>query len=165
MEPSTTKVKVNKTSLLGCLAIPMAIGAISGYFSSHGITGWYSTLEKPSFNPPDWIFGPVWTLLYLLMGISLYLLWTVPKGNERNRGLFFFGFQLIFNFLWSILFFTFNSLLLALADLFLMWGCVLGLILVVRRIQPTVAYLQIPYLLWITFAGILNISIAYLNLG
>ncbi|MEO8085304.1 MAG: TspO/MBR family protein, partial [Bacteroidota bacterium] len=124
---------------------------------------WFTTLLKPSFNPPNGIFFPVWTILYVLMGISIYLIWNTFKTPLRQKAFISFGCQLVLNFLWSILFFSCHFILIAIVDILLLWACIIYMITIFRRIHPVAAYLQIPYLLWITFASILNISIYFLN--
>jgi len=103
-----------------CLLIPLVIGGLSGFMTANEISGWFQTLNKPSFNPPNQIFGPVWTLLYLLMGISLYWIWVSPASDLRKKALRIFALQLFFNFCLSILFFSFHLLFLAILCILLM---------------------------------------------
>lgn len=151
--------------LLLCIALPLAVGTLSAYITSHEISGeWFASLAKPSFNPPDKVFGPVWTALYILMGISLFLILNkTPNTPLRKRGIIFFGLQLLLNFFWSILFFSCHLLLFSVIDIIIMWCFILAMIEAFRKIKPIAAYLQIPYLLWVTFATLLNISILTLN--
>lgn len=146
-----------------CLLLPLAIGGISGYATSSGINDWYAHLNKPSFNPPNYLFGPVWTFLYLLMGVSLFMVWRSPVGPNRTQALRIFVLQLTLNFLWSFLFFRFNLPGLALLEIILIWISILTMILLFGRISKPAAYLQIPYLLWVSFATVLNGAIWYLN--
>ena len=147
-------------SILACLIL----GGLSGISTTSAITGWYSTLIKPSFNPPNWIFGPVWTLLYILMGISFALIWN--KGIEKKEiknALGIFVFQFLLNLVWSFLFFGMQNPAIAFIDIVILW---LAIILTVKKFLPidkAAAYLLIPYLLWVSFASLLNISIWYLN--
>jgi translocator protein len=97
--------KSNIIKLILSLILPLSIGAFAGMFTSEAIPGWYATLNRPSFNPPNWLFGPVWTTLYLLMGISFYLIWKQEKSKERNLAMLVFLVQLAFNFAWSFIFF------------------------------------------------------------
>ncbi len=157
---------MNKPAILKLilsLALPLGIGAISGLFTSDAIPGWYETLNKPSFNPPNWIFAPAWTTLYFLMGISLFLIWNQQASRERNRAILVFMLQLFLNFCWSFLFFYFHQIGFAALELILLWLCILSMILIFHKIRPLAAYLNIPYLLWVTFAGILNVSVYFLN--
>lgn len=154
---------IHWTSLLICIAIPMVAGSLSGLATIHAIQDWYTTLTKPSFNPPNYIFGPVWTLLYFLMGISLYLVVQTPKSDVRTAGLILFSIQLILNFSWSFAFFYFQSPAIAMVIILGMWISIVLMILNFFKLSSTAAYLQIPYLLWVSFASILNGAIWYLN--
>ncbi len=151
--------------LLGCILLPVLIGGFSGFITKNevGAGGWFESLIKPSFNPPNYLFGPVWTALYLLMGISLIMIWNSKSHTERKNALVIFAVQLFLNFWWSILFFRFHLLQGALVDIFALWVCIVLMILVFKKINPLSAYLQLPYLLWVTFATVLNASILFLN--
>ena len=141
--------------LVGLFATPFTIVAIST---------WYTTLIKPSFSPPNWLFGPVWILLYFLMGVAAYLVW--EKGWKRKpvrTALNFFFIQLVLNFLWSVLFFGLHSPILGLMDIILLLVFIVMTIWQFKKISPTAAYLLIPYLLWVSFATLLNFSIVVLN--
>jgi translocator protein len=143
---------------------PLALGSISGYITSDKINSWwFDSLKKHSFQPHDKIFDCVWATLYLLMGISLYLLWKSPKSNLRKSALWIFGIQLFLNFWWSILFFSFHLLFISIIDIALMWVLIVYMTLQFRRTKASAAYLNIPYLLWVNFATVLNISIWILN--
>ena len=122
---------------------------------------WYSLLNKPAFNPPDWIFGPVWTTLYLMMTIAIWLFWHT-KNRDINTVYIYF-IHLIFNTTWSIVFFVFHNIELALVVLILLIALIINLILRFRRVKMISAYLMIPYLLWCSYALILNISLIILN--
>jgi tryptophan-rich sensory protein len=155
--------KANLLKLIISLVLPVGIGAIAGIFTMKAIPTWYETLNKPSFNPPNWIFGPVWTTLYFLMGISLFLIWKLEAGKERNRAIGAFIIQLLLNFFWSFLFFYFHQLGLALVEVIILWISILIMILFFYRLRPVAAYLNIPYILWVTFASILNAAYYFLN--
>ena len=150
-------------TILICLLIPLAIGGISGFATATSITDWYVTLNKPSFNPPNYLFAPVWTTLYALMGISLFLVWKSPEGRDRNNALVIFAVQIALNFIWSFLFFKFNLVGVALVEIVLLWISILMMIIFFRRISKLAAFLQIPYLLWVSFASVLNAAIWFLN--
>jgi benzodiazapine receptor len=150
-------------TLLICLLLPLAIGGLSGFATASGIHDWYVTLHKPTFNPPNYLFGPVWTTLYLLMGVSLFLIVRSPAGTDRSRGLVIFALQLTLNFFWSFLFFKFNFIGVAFLEIVMIWVSILLMIITFSRVSKSAAYLQIPYLLWVSFATILNGSIWYLN--
>ena len=150
-------------SLLFCVGGMVLIGSISGLANAGNITGWYATLHKPSFNPPNYLFGPVWTILYMLMGISLYLILQSPKTDARNTALIIFAFQMALNFSWSFLFFYFKWPGIAFIEILIMWIAIIMMILTFYRISPPAAYMQVPYLLWVSFASVLNGAIWYLN--
>jgi benzodiazapine receptor len=146
-----------------CLVVPLTIGAISGIANSSGLKDWYFNLNKPSFNPPNYLFGPVWSFLYLLMGVSFYLILQETKSPIRKKAISIFILQLFLNFLWSFLFFKFQLLGLAFIEILLIWLSILWMILEFKKLNKTAAYLQIPYLLWVSFASLLNGTIWWIN--
>ncbi len=150
-------------ALIISIAIPLAVGGIAGRATTSNLEPWYASLEKPIFQPPNYLFGPVWTLLYILMGISLYLIWKSPSGTARTKALGIFALQLALNFGWSFIFFSFQWLGAALAWIILLWVVIAIQIGIFLRVNKTAAYLQIPYLLWVTFATLLNAAIWRLN--
>ncbi len=157
---------MNATSvikLIVAVGLPLASGAIAGIFTARAIPEWYATLNQPSFNPPNWIFGPVWTVLYLLMGISLFLVWQTPPGQQRTIALVAFLIQLMLNFGWSFLFFYFKQIGLALAEIIVLWLAIIVMIVLFYRVRPLSAWINIPYFLWVTFASILTASYFRLN--
>jgi tryptophan-rich sensory protein len=143
--------------------LPVGIGGIAGLFTAEAVPGWYATLNQPSFNPPNWIFGPVWTTLYLAMGISLFLVWKENYSRERNIAIVVFLIQLALNFAWSLIFFHFKMIGLALVEIILLWISILSMLFLFYRIKPVAAYINIPYLLWVAFATMLNASYYILN--
>lgn len=145
------------------LALPLLIGVTASIATATGVSSWYMTLEKPFFNPPNWIFGPVWTVLYLLMGVSSYLVYRSPAGGQRQLGLDVYAVTLLLNFAWSFLFFYFESPGLAFMEILILWFFILAMIIFFYRARPLAGLLQIPYLAWVTFATILNGSIWWLN--
>lgn len=149
--------------LLLCLLIPLAVGFLSGMATAESITTWYAGLNKPFFQPPNYLFGPVWTLLYTLMGISLFLVLRVGPHPLRSRAIVIFSLQLVLNALWSFIFFAFRSPGWALLEIVLMWTCILYMIFIFGRIKRIAGLLQIPYLLWVSFATALTAAIFYLN--
>jgi tryptophan-rich sensory protein len=149
--------------LIVSLLLPLGLGAIAGMFTAEAIPGWYASLNRPSFNPPDWVFGPVWTALYLLMGISLFLIWKQKTTKVRNLSIFVFFIQQILNVGWSFIFFYFNRIDLALFEIILLWISIVIMMVLFFKIKPLAAYLNIPYLLWVTFAAILNAAYFFLN--
>ena len=146
--------------LIISILLPFLASAIGGLFTASSVSTWYLDLNKPFFNPPSWIFGPVWTLLYLLIGISLYLVW-IKKYDKTS--FVFFGIQLVLNALWSILFFGLKMPLYAFIEIVLLWAAILITIVYFYIINKTSAYLLIPYILWVSFAAILNFAIFILN--
>lgn len=155
--------KAKLFKLLGSLILPISLGSIAGIITANEISAWYASLNKPSFNPPGYLFGPVWSALHILMGVSMFLIWNTIKTKLRQKALTVFGIQLFFNFWWSILFFSLHTILLALVDILLLWFLIIYMITLFKKIKPIAAYLQIPYLAWVTFATVLNICIWYLN--
>lgn len=140
-------------------------GLIGSFFTASSIDTWYAALQKPGFNPPDWIFGPVWVALFVLMGISLYLVWEKGiKAKGVKTALIFFGMQLLLNMLWSIIFFGLQSPLYASIEIIILWLAILFTILKFYKISKPAAYLLVPYILWVSFAVVLNISIVIINL-
>jgi benzodiazapine receptor len=149
--------------LIVSIILPLALGAIAGMFTSQSVPEWYATLNSPSFNPPNWIFGPVWTTLYILMGISLFLIWKQDMSKARNLAILVFMFQLLLNFGWSFIFFYFNKIGFALIEIILLWISIVVMLVLFYKIKPIASYINIPYLLWVTFATVLNGSYYFLN--
>ena len=146
-----------------CILLPLLIGGISGYASASGINIWYMGLNKPFFNPPNYLFGPVWSLLYILMGISFYRILQSTPNEIRRKAIIIFCIQLVLNFCWSFLFFRFQMLAISFIEIIIMWISIATMIYTFTKIDKTAAYLQIPYLLWVSFASVLNGAIWYLN--
>jgi translocator protein len=141
-----------------------AVGIVSGLLTQQETATWFSTLEKPTWNPPAYLFGPVWTTLYLLMGISLWLIWKCDAPEtQKLRAELTFAVQLFLNFMWSILFFKCHSPLLAFIDILLMIVVILMTIGRFARMSKLAAWLLIPYLAWVCFATVLNYNIWLLN--
>jgi translocator protein len=154
---------VQIAKLVVAIALPLTVGGIAGMFTTEAIPDWYATLNQPSFNPPNWIFGPVWTLLYILMGISIYLIWNLAPGKSRQQAMAVFLVQLLLNFAWSFCFFYFKRIDLALVNIVLLWGTIVFMLNRFNRLKPMAAYINIPYLLWVTFAAVLNAAYFILN--
>lgn len=149
-----------------CIAIPMATGGLAGYITSDDSSGvWYQALAKPAFQPPGWVFGPVWTTLYFLMGVGLFLVWRAPASRARTAAMGLFGGQLVLNFFWSLIFFQWHLLGVAVAEIVLMWVAIVAMMVAFWRVRPVAAYLQIPYIAWVTFATVLTSAIYWLNRG
>ena len=154
----------NIPSLIVCVLICLAVGGLAAFATQSSVTTWFPTLNKPFFNPPSWLFGPVWTTLYILMGVALWLVWNAPETHpQRKNGIIIFAIQLIFNFLWSFLFFGMKNPLFALFDIVLMLITITLTIIIFRKINTKTTPLLVPYLAWVSFATLLNVSIWWLN--
>lgn len=155
----------NLPKLLTSLVLCQAAGLIGSFFTAPAIPTWYAALEKPAFSPPNWVFAPVWFLLYLMMGVALYLVWTAKKSPSRTKqwALTFFGLQLALNSAWSIIFFGLKNPFYALIDLIALLLVLIATILFFWKISRTAAWLLLPYLAWGMFAALLNASIWQLN--
>ncbi len=150
--------------LIVSVGIPMSIGGIAGYFTSSSVDGWFTTIVKPSFNPPNWLFAPVWTALYIMMGIAFYIVWISDADKKtKNTAILIYAFQLVANFLWSFIFFYTQQPGWALVDIGLMWILILLTIFQFGKISSAAAWLLVPYICWVSFASILNFAIWKLN--
>jgi tryptophan-rich sensory protein len=147
-------------SLCGALALTVCAGLIGTYFSAPAIPTWYAALAKSPLNPPGWVFGPVWGVLYLLMGVSLHLVWRNGLKREGVKAAVeFFFLQLFLNALWSIFFFGMQNVLLAYMENVLLWFAVLATISAFYRVSRPAAWLLVPYICWVSFAGYLNFEV------
>jgi tryptophan-rich sensory protein len=156
--------KVNVFRLLASVMVCQLAGVIGSIFTASSLEGWYFLLEKPTFNPPSWVFFPVWTILYTLMGISFYLVWKQGiKEREVKTGVFLFGLQLGLNTLWSLLFFGLKSPYYAFLEILILWAAILLTIIQFWKISKSASLLLIPYILWVSFAALLNYQIWVLN--
>ncbi len=154
----------NFLKLAGSIVLCELVGIISTSFTIASIPTWYRALNKPFFSPPNWVFGPVWTILYALMGVSLYLVWKRGAKNKKaKKAVLYFMIQLAFNFLWSLVFFGLHSPMLAFVTIVFLWITILVSIMKFYPLSKTAAYLLIPYIIWVSFASILNLSIVVLN--
>ena len=149
--------------LITAVSLTVVLGAVGGLVTAPEIPTWYAGLTKPSFNPPNWLFGPVWTTLYILMGISCYLVWKQPPSTERNRALSVFIIQFVLNFCWSFIFFGMHATGWALAEMILLWITILITIFSFARFSKTAAWLLVPYISWVSFAMLLNGAIWRFN--
>jgi tryptophan-rich sensory protein len=154
----------NTLRLFITIVICEGAGIIGSIFTTSSIGTWYTGIIKPSFNPPNWIFGPVWTTLFLLMGVSLYLVWMEKFSGTNIKGaITVFGIQLGLNVLWSVIFFGLHSPLWALVCLIVLWLTILLTMIKFYPISRLAAWLLLPYILWVSFAGVLNFFIFRLN--
>ncbi|MBT8310356.1 MAG: tryptophan-rich sensory protein [Flavobacteriaceae bacterium] len=152
------------TKILIAVAVCLFVGFLSGFATQSSVSDWYADLNKPSFNPPNWIFGPVWTVLYVLMGIAAGIVWS--KGFHHKwvkTAMYHFLFQLIFNAAWSLVFFGMRSPTYALLIIIILLTLIILTMKWFRVVNKTAALLLVPYLLWVSFASILNYSIWQLN--
>ncbi|WP_124067664.1 TspO/MBR family protein [Clostridium sp. E02] len=153
-------MKLEKKSIV-YLLLPLVVGALSGILTGNGMN-LYKNLNQPALSPPGWIFPVVWTILYLLMGLGSYLVAT-SYSPYKDKALLYYIIQLILNFLWSPVFFILNNYVLAFFILLLLWYFIIKMIASFWQVNKIAALLQIPYLLWVTFAGYLNLAIIFLN--
>ncbi len=153
---------IKRAGLVALFIVIAFLPSLSAVFVKTG--GWYAAvLDKPSWNPPNWIFGPVWTMLYTLIGLAGYFAWTRGTREDRSTAFNVYGAQLLLNALWTPLFFGLHRISWALADLVMMWFMILFNIVLFSQRSRLAAWLLIPYLLWVSFAGVLNAAIVMLN--
>lgn len=153
----------NLPKLIISIALCEAVGILSTSFTLAAIPEWYSALVKPPFSPPNWVFGPVWILLYLMMGVSFHYIWQLGWKKKIKVAGYYFGAQLALSFLWSVAFFGLRSPLLGLVNIITLW---IFIVLTMKHFYPLskiAFYLLVPYLLWIIFATLLNGAIVLLN--
>lgn len=154
-------VKVLK--LITSLAIPFAAGLIGNLATRPNIPGWYAGLEKPFFSPPNWVFGPVWTILYILIGLSLYLVWQQQTKQPKGRAYVAFVVQMVLNTLWSLVFFGLRQPLGGMAVIVMLMVSIVWYMVEVGKISKPARYLLIPYVAWVGFATVLNMALVLLN--
>lgn len=159
------KLKIG--TLIVFIALAELAGVIGSVFTTPSIPTWYASLIKPSFQPPAWVFGPVWTTLFALMVIAAYLVYM--KGGEKlwtkqkKVALALFSGQLILNILWSVIFFGWNNPGLAFVEIIALWLAILATIIAFAKVSKPAAWLLVPYILWVSFASVLNFAIFWLN--
>ena len=157
-------VKFPWLKLIVALILPQLAGAVGGFFSAASVLTWYPILLKPSFTPPGWIFGPVWGILYVMMGLALFFVLISGQGKDKVRfAVGFFCVHLFINTLWSILFFGLRDPFLAFIDIIILWLMIAALVFIFWRIRKFAGALMIPYWLWVSFAGVLNYTIWKMN--
>ncbi len=150
--------------LIISVAICLAVGGGASIFTVSSISNWYQFLQKPAFNPPNWIFSPVWTTLYILMGISLFLIWSNKEKTKRRKWfLIIFILNLVLNFFWSMIFFYWQQPGWAFLEIIPLALSILILIILGWKISKPASWLLVPYFLWVSFASVLNFSIWFLN--
>lgn len=148
---------------IGCIGLVFLLGAIGSFVTIPNIETWYATLQKPTFNPPNWLFGPVWLTLYILIGISLFTLLTTKTKLDKQKVYLIFGVQLCLNLAWPVAFFGLHSPVWALVTIILLFGAIVLTITESWRINKVAAYLLFPYAAWVGFAMVLNTAIVALN--
>lgn len=154
----------NTLKLIISVTIPLLVGGLSGFFTVTGVESWYQTINKPSWNPPNWIFGPVWTALYIMMGVALFLVWkSSGNANTKKLALILFAAQMLLNFFWSFIFFSLQQPGWAFAEIVVLWLLILATIFAFARLNNMAAWLLVPYISWVSFAAILNFTIWQLN--
>ncbi len=145
------------------IAIAEAVGALSGWLTREGSRMFGEAVAQPPLSPPSWLFPVAWGILYALMGFGAARIWTSADSKEKTRGINLYWAQLIVNFFWSLIFFNAQAYGFAFFWLLLLWALVLWMILTFKKVDNLAAYLQIPYLIWLTFAAYLNLGVWYLN--
>jgi len=155
---------VNILKFIASIAICFLVAILGSVFTLPSIPTWYAVLNKPIFSPPNWIFGPVWTVLYFLMAISLYIVWNKNLENKKkDKAIKIFIFQLVLNLLWSLVFFGLHRPLLALITIIILWFSIFITIKYFYKLSKTSGYLLVPYIFWVTLASVLNFAIVILN--
>ncbi|MCC6914044.1 MAG: tryptophan-rich sensory protein [Rhodospirillaceae bacterium] len=149
-------------ALIGFLAACFAVSGLGAFATAGSVGAWYQTLAKPSFNPPDWVFGPVWTALYILIAVAGWRVWR-KMGFSDHKAFAAYGGQLALNLLWSVLFFGIQQPAVAMIDLIVLWIAIAANMILFARHDRTAALLLAPYILWVGFAGVLNAAIVVLN--
>ena len=152
-----------KLALTASVVTCLAAGGIGSFATSAKIPTWYATLSKPSWNPPNWVFGPVWTTLYVLMGVAAWMIWMRAEQPGAGRALVWFAVQLGLNTLWSFVFFSMERPGAAFGEILVLWLAIAATIAAFRPISPIAAALLLPYIAWVTFASVLNFTIWRLN--
>jgi tryptophan-rich sensory protein len=156
-------MRIHYLRLVVCLVICQLAGIIGSIFTTPAIPDWYASLEKPSFSPPNWLFAPVWTFLFLLMGITLYMIWQAYPKKQAKSALLFFLIQLGLNILWSVIFFGLKSPLIAFVEIVILWLAILLTMIKTFEVSKVAGYLLVPYILWVNFAAVLNYFLWRLN--
>ncbi len=149
--------------LVVSVAICLGCAGIGSLLTLPSISTWYKTIRKPRWNPPNWLFGPVWTLLYLCMAVAAWLVWRQSESRSVGLALTLFGIQLALNLAWSAFFFHYHQIGAAVVDVVLLWIFILATTLEFAKVAPAASWLMVPYLAWVTFASILNATVWSLN--
>lgn len=154
----------NSIKLIISVVLALGIGLLGGIFTGPEIQSWFAQLNKPVWNPPNWLFAPVWTVLYIMMGISFYLVWKTKANADTKRwAIIIFLLQFALNFLWSFIFFREHQMGWAFVEIVVLWIAICCTIIAFSRIHTSAAWLLVPYVCWVSFAGILNYTIWQMN--
>lgn len=151
-------------ALILSIILAQMAGAIGSFFTASSVRDWYNLLTMPSFSPPSWVFGPVWLMLYTLMGIAAYLVWLQKKKKGSRRALIVYGIHLGLNTLWSILFFGLHNPGAAFVEILILLGFIVYTCVLFWKIDSRAGWLMVPYILWVSFASVLNGAIYFLNI-
>ena len=157
-------LKQNRLALAFFIALTFGAAFIGSIFTSSSVDSWYRELIKPAWTPPGWIFGPVWTLLYLAMAIAAWLVWRQRAFSNVTAVLLLFAVQLVLNAAWSAVFFGLQNPGLAFLNIVLLWGAIVATMIAFWRIIALAGWLFVPYILWVTFAAALNLAILQMNI-
>jgi len=155
--------KNDVAGLVGFLLLGLAVSTLGGLATSTSVGTWYRALEKPPFNPPDWVFAPVWTTLYVLMAVAAWRIWRLPTSKRRSQALLAYCVQLALNFLWSMLFFGLQAIGMALAEVVFLLSAIIVTLVLFWQLDRVAGMLLLPYPVWVAFATVLNVSLWVLN--
>lgn len=151
--------------LMSWLAVCYGVSAVGAAVTMYAVETWYQGLVKPALSPPDWVFGPVWTVLYGLMALAVWLVWTSEDSVTRRRAIVWFCAQLAANLMWSFVFFGAQRPELGVMDIMVLWALIVATMVFFFKVNRTAGWLMVPYLAWVTFAGYLNWAIWVMNRG
>jgi len=155
--------KINTGKLFVSVLIPLVAGFLGSVFTTPAVKSWYPVINKPTWNPPSWLFGPVWTTLFIMMGVALYLVWSKKVNSKVRIALKMFATQLTLNILWSVFFFGLGNFWLAFGEILVLWVFIFWTIIKFWKVDKTAGALLVPYILWVSFAAYLNLIVASLN--
>ena len=158
-----TAVRRDWLVLVAFVLVCFGAGALGSWFTTPALDGWYANLRKPAWNPPNWVFAPVWSALYLLMAVAAWLVWRRAGFRAPRGALCLFSSQLILNVTWSVLFFGLRSPIAALGGIAMLWVAIVATIVAFSRTSPAASWIMAPYRAWVTFASALNLAIWRLN--
>lgn len=155
--------KINPVRLFVSILIPLVAGFLGSIFTTPAVKTWYLVINKPVWNPPSWLFGPVWTTLFIMMGVALYLVWSTKMSGKVRIALKVFAAQMVLNVLWSVFFFGLGNFWMAFGEIIVLWIAIALTIVDFFKVNKTAGWLLLPYIMWVSFASYLNFTVAYLN--